>query len=137
MGQVSPVIQFSRELRAAEFEILSRRFGVIGRSMLVAIGIILLLAWLFEYAIHLTAGSLVDLLLLFAAIAFALDFLRRGSLWDRRPNWDHRPPKAYRKPVHALNRWLRNRSRNTKDAPPMSPKADGDTAPATRGHARV
>jgi hypothetical protein len=135
MGQVSPVIQFSSELRAAEFEILTRRFGVIGRSMLVAIGIILLLAWLFEYAINLTAGSLVDLLLLFAAIAFGLDFLRRRSVWDRRPNWDHRPPKAYRRPVHALNRWVRNRSRHTKDASPMPPKADRETAPATRGHA--
>ena len=100
--------------------------------MLVAIGIILLLAWLFDYATHLTPGSLVDLLLLFAAISFALDYIRKRSVWDRRPNWDHRPPRAYRRPVHALNRWLRDRSRGAKVAAPLPPKAEGERAPGSR-----
>ena|SRR5258707_1809331 len=103
--------------------------------MLVAIGIILLLAWLFDYAVHLTAGSLVDLLLLFAAISFALDYIRGRSAWDRRPNWDHRPPKAYRRPVNAMNRWLRDRLRGSNDAGPSSPKTEGEQAPASRGRA--
>lgn len=60
--------------------------------MLVIVGIILLLAWLFDYAVHLTAGSLVDLLLILATISFALDFLRTRE--ENRPRWDHRPPSA-------------------------------------------
>jgi Family of unknown function (DUF5670) len=103
--------------------------------MLVAIGIILLLVWLFDYAVHLTAGSLIDLLLLFAAISFALDYIRGRSAWDRRPNWDHRPPKAYRRPVHSMSRWLRDRSRDTDAAGPSSLKTEGEHAPATRGPA--
>ena len=102
--------------------------------MLVAIGIILLLAWLFDYAIHLTAGSLIDLLLLFAAIAFALDYIRRRSAWDRRPNWDHRPPKAYRRPMNALTRWLRDKARGPENAAPSAQKSEGQQDPAARGH---
>jgi hypothetical protein len=101
--------------------------------MLVAIGMILLLAWLFDHAVHLTAGSLIDLLLLFAAIAFALDYIRRRNAWDRRPNWDHRPPKAYRRPVNALTRWLRDKSPRTDNAVASSPKTDGQQTPAAGG----
>jgi hypothetical protein len=100
--------------------------------MLVAIGIILLLAWLFDYAVHLTAGSLIDLLLLFAAISFALDYIRGRSSWDRRPNWDHRPPKAYRHPVNAVSRWLRDRSPGAGDASVTSEKTSTAQAPAAR-----
>jgi|SRR6476661_764066 hypothetical protein len=100
--------------------------------MLVAIGIILLLVWLFDYAVHLSAGSLVDLLLLFAAISFALDYIRGRSSWDRRPNWDHRPPKAYRRPVNAVSRWLRDRSRGAGDAGAATGKPEGEQAPAAR-----
>jgi hypothetical protein len=93
--------------------------------MLVAIGIILLLAWLFDHAVHLTPGSLIDLLLLFAAIAFTLDYIRRRTAWDRRPNWDHRPPKAYRRPINGLTRWLRDKSRHADNASPPAPKTEG------------
>ena len=47
--------------------------------MLTIVGIILLLVWLVDYAVQLTAGSLVHLLLLFEAISFGLDFLRSRS----------------------------------------------------------
>lgn len=79
--------------------------------MLVFVGIILLLVWLFDYAVHLTAGSLIDLLLIFAAISFGLDFLRGRSALDRRPNWDHRPPREYRRRMILAARWLRHRLR--------------------------
>jgi amino acid transporter len=79
--------------------------------MLVIVGIILLLLWLFDYAVHLTAGSLIDLLLIFATISFALDFLRDRSPSDRRPDWDHRPPKAHRRRIVLAARWLRHRVR--------------------------
>ncbi len=79
--------------------------------MLVFIGIILLLLWLFDYAVHLTAGSLVNLLLIFAAISFSLDFLRGRSPSDRRPNWDHRPPKQHRRSLTLAARRLRQRVR--------------------------
>src|SRR4029077_12421780 len=74
-----------------------RPSGVIGSSMLVVIGTILLLVWIIDYAVPLNAGSLIDLLLLFAAISFGLDYLRGRSALDQRPNWDHRPPSAVRR----------------------------------------
>ena len=52
---------------------------------------------MFDYAVHLTASSLIDLLLLFAAISFALDFVRDRGDSDQRPNWDHRPPTGHRR----------------------------------------
>lgn len=86
--------------------------------MLVIVGIILLLLWLLDYAVHLTAGSLVDLLLLFAVISFALDFMRGRGSSDRRPGWDHRPTRGQR-----------------RGAKPEQPKAAGDGAEATREQA--
>jgi hypothetical protein len=83
--------------------------------MLVIIGIILLLAWLFDYAVHLTAGSLIDLLLIFATISFALDFVRDRGGSERRPNWDHRPPRAHRRRMNLAARWLRQRVRGFRD----------------------
>ena len=83
--------------------------------MLVFIGIILLLAWLIDHAVHLTAGSLIDLLLIFAAISFALDILRPPRS-ERTPNWDHRPPRppdAGGKPNAGT--WLRARVRNLRN----------------------
>lgn len=100
--------------------------------MLVAIGIILLLVWLFDYAVHLTAGSLIDLLLLFAAISFALDYLRGRGLWDRRPNWDHRPPKAYRRPINAISRWWRDRSRGSRASAAAPAKTETNSVTAGR-----
>ena len=47
--------------------------------MLVIVGMILLLTWIIDHAIHLTPSSLVDLLLLFATISFVLDFLRERA----------------------------------------------------------
>jgi hypothetical protein len=81
--------------------------------MLTIIGIIPLLVWLFDYAVHLTVGSLVQLLLLFAAISFGLDFLRSRSSngRERRPNWDHRPPKEHRRRFYARGS-LASRSRS-------------------------
>jgi hypothetical protein len=82
--------------------------GVIGSSMLVLTGIILLLVWIINYAVPLNAGSLIDLLLLFAAISFGLDYLRGRSALDRRPNWDHRPPSAFRRRMTLAGRKIRN-----------------------------
>jgi Family of unknown function (DUF5670) len=64
--------------------------------MLPIIGVILLVLWLLDYAFHLTAGSLVNLLLVFAVVAFVIDFFgrSRSALWEKRSNWDHRPTKA-------------------------------------------
>lgn len=61
--------------------------------MLVIVGMILLLTWIFEHAFHLTADSLVNLLLIFASISFALDFIREQEITEPRPGWDHRPRK--------------------------------------------
>jgi hypothetical protein len=64
--------------------------------MLVILGMILLLTWTFDYALHLTPSSLVNLLLLFATISFVLDFLReRENLRHPRPGWDAMPPKGW------------------------------------------
>jgi hypothetical protein len=83
--------------------------------LLVIIGIILLLAWLFDHAVHLSAGSLINLLLIFATISFALDFVRDRNDSERRPNWDHRPPTAHRRRMTLAARWLRNRVRGFRD----------------------
>jgi len=64
--------------------------------MLVIVGMILLLTWIFDHAIHLTPSSLVNLLLLFASISLVLDFLReRGNLQDPRPGWDAMPRRGW------------------------------------------
>ena len=64
--------------------------------MLVIVGMILLLTWTFDYALHLTPGSLVNLLLLFATISFVLDFLReRENLRHPKPGWDAMPPRGW------------------------------------------
>jgi hypothetical protein len=83
--------------------------------MLVIIGIILLLAWLFDYAVHLTATSLIDLLLIFATISFALDFVRDRGDSEHRPNWDHRPPRGHRRRMTIAARWLRHRVRGFRN----------------------
>lgn len=79
--------------------------------MFPIIGIILLVMWLLDYAFHLTAGSLVNLLLIFAVVAFIIDFFGRpgAAVWEKKANWDHRPTKgrwrwikfSLRKPMHA------------------------------------
>jgi hypothetical protein len=64
--------------------------------MLVIVGMILLLTWTFDYALHLTPSSLVNLLLLFATISFGLDFLReRENLRHPKPGWDAMPPRGW------------------------------------------
>jgi hypothetical protein len=69
---------------------------VIGSSMLVIVGMILLLSWIFDHALHLTPSSLVNLLLLFASISFVLDFLReRENIRHPRPGWDAMPPRGW------------------------------------------
>ena len=93
-----------------------RPSGVIGSSMLVLIGIILLLVWLINYAVPLNVGSLIDLLLLFAAISFGRDYLRRWSAMDRRPNWDHRPPSVLRRRMTLAGRRVRGLFGSGKDA---------------------
>jgi hypothetical protein len=76
--------------------------------MLVIVGMILLLTWIFDHALHLEPSSLVNLLLLFATISFVLDFMRErvGALQDPRPGWDARPPKNW---FGATVRWMRHR----------------------------
>ena len=68
----------------------------IGRPMLPIVGVTLLVLWLLDYAFHLTAGSLVNLLLIFAVLAFIIDFFGRpgAAIWEKKANWDHRPTKA-------------------------------------------
>lgn len=69
---------------------------VIGSSMLVIVGMILLLTWIFDHAVHLTPSSLVNLLLLLASISFVLDFLReRENIRHPRPGWDAMPPRGW------------------------------------------
>jgi hypothetical protein len=102
--------------------------------MLTIIGIILLLVCLFDYAVHLTAGSLVHLLLLFAAISFGLDFLRSRSSngRERRPNWDHRPPKEHRRRLTLAVRWLRDRVRSLRSSSQRSTHSEQHVV--ARGH---
>ena len=73
--------------------------------MLVIVGMILLLTWIFERAFHLTADSLV-LLLIFASISFALDFIREQEITQPRTGWDHRPQRL---PVGSVAGWIRRR----------------------------
>jgi hypothetical protein len=98
--------------------------------MLVIIGIILLLLWLIDYAVHPGASSLVDLLLIFAAISFGLDYLRGRSGWDRRPNWDHRPSTAHRRRMTLAARWVRNRFRGPQSA--VGPDEESEPVRPTR-----
>jgi hypothetical protein len=64
--------------------------------MLVIVGMILLLTWIIDHAIHLTPSSLVNLLLLFATISFVLDFLReRENIRHPRPGWDAMPSRGW------------------------------------------
>jgi hypothetical protein len=62
--------------------------------MLVIVGMILLLTWILDHAIHLTTDSLINLLLLFATISFALDFIRERDFMNPPPGWDARPPRV-------------------------------------------
>jgi hypothetical protein len=102
----SPLLQLNQNLPLTEEKAPTE--GTIGSSMLVVVGIILLLSWIINYAVPLNAGSLIDLLLLFAAISFGLDFLRKRSKLDTRPNWDHRPPREYQRKVTLAGRKLKN-----------------------------
>ncbi|HUE44141.1 MAG TPA: hypothetical protein VMP12_11270 [Candidatus Sulfotelmatobacter sp.] len=64
--------------------------------MLVIVGMILLLTWIFDHALHLTPSSLVNLLLLLASISFVLDFFReRENIRHPRPGWDAMPPRGW------------------------------------------
>jgi hypothetical protein len=101
--------------------------------MLVIIGMILLLSWIFERAFHLTADSLVNLLLIFASISFALDFFRERDTMEPRPGWDHRPPRLrigsvarsirrrFDGPSSSLPRSAANRSRVARTALKAAP----------------
>ena len=112
----SPLLQLKQNLSQTEnsqTDEKSRPEGTIGSSMLVVVGIILLLAWIINYAVPLNAGSLIDLLLLFAAISFGLDYLRSRNAADRRPNWDHRPPKEYQRRFTLAGRKLKNMFRGS------------------------
>jgi hypothetical protein len=73
--------------------------------MLVIVGMILLLTWIFERAFHLTADSLV-LLLIFASISFALDFIREQEITQPRTGWDHPPRRLH---VGSVARWIGRR----------------------------
>ena len=86
--------------------------------MLVIVGMILLLTWTFDYALHLAPSSLVNLLLLFASISFVLDFMReRENLRHPRPGWDAMPPKG----------WFANSVRRVRHK--MNASSSGDRAP--------
>jgi Family of unknown function (DUF5670) len=93
--------------------------------MLVIIGMILLLTWIFEHAFHLTADSLINLLLIFASISFALDFLRERDRTELRPGWDDRPPRSR---IGSIGRWLRHRLNPSPvpvETPTVKPSAGG------------
>ena len=91
--------------------------------MLVIIGMILLLTWIFDHAFHLTADSLVNLLLVFASISFALDFFRDREAIEPRPGWDDRPPRLS---IDSLARWVRHRLDPSAPVPaPEKSTADG------------
>ena len=96
--------------------------------MLVIVGMILLLTWIFDHALHLTPSLLVNLLLLFASISFVLDFMReRMNLGQElRPGWDARPPKNW---LGVTVRWFRQRVESGADrisATPAKVTATGD-----------
>jgi hypothetical protein len=64
--------------------------------MLVIVGMILLLTWILDHAVHLEPSSLINLLLLFATISFVLDALReRENIRHPRPGWDAMPPRGW------------------------------------------
>ena len=64
--------------------------------MLVIVGMILLLTWILDHALHLAPSSLINLLLLFATISFALDALReRENMRHPKPGWDAMPPRGW------------------------------------------
>jgi hypothetical protein len=88
--------------------------------MLVIIGMILLLTWIFDHALHLTPDSIVNLLLIFASISFALDYLRERDV-EPRPGWDDLPPKSR---LGALVRWIR-RGFDSSTPPTEKSAADG------------
>jgi hypothetical protein len=52
----------------------------------------------------LNAGSLTNLLLIFASISFGLDFIRYRDVTEPRPGWDDRPSRK-----DAITRWFRLR----------------------------
>jgi hypothetical protein len=85
--------------------------------MLVIVGMILLLSWIFERAFHLTADSLVNLLLIFASISFALDFFRERDTMEPRPGWDNRPS---RRGIGAVARSIRRRFDGPSSSLPRS-----------------
>ncbi|HXM15831.1 MAG TPA: hypothetical protein VN933_11360 [Candidatus Eremiobacteraceae bacterium] len=88
--------------------------------MLVIVGMILLLTWIFDHAVHLTPSSLVNLLLLFATISFVLDFLReRENMRHPRPGWDAMPPRGW------FSSSVRRMRHKTDDGPGSGP--DGPT----------
>jgi hypothetical protein len=79
--------------------------------MIVFVGIILLLVWLIDYAVHPGASNIVDTLLLFSSISFTLDILRerRRDPKDRPPRWDnHYPPGSFRGRFRSVWRWFRH-----------------------------
>ena len=92
----------------------SRSLGVIERSMLTMIGIVLLVVWLFDYAFHLAPRSLVHLLLVLAVIAFLMDLIlnRGASYWDKRLPSNDRPPTRANRMMRIGNRWVRNLGRS-------------------------
>jgi hypothetical protein len=88
--------------------------------MLVIVGMILLLTWIFDHAVHLTPSSLVNLLLLFATISFVLDFMReRENIRHPRPGWDAMPPRGW---FAASMRRIRQKREDgaNSDRPPAS-----------------
>lgn len=88
--------------------------------MLVIIGMILLLTWIFDHALHLNANSIVNLLLIFASISFALDYLREKEV-EPRPGWDDLPPNSR---LGALVRWIR-RGLDSSTPPAEKSSTDG------------
>ena len=78
--------------------------------MIVFVGIMLLLVWLIDYAVHPGVSNIVDTLLLFSSISFTLDILRerRREPKDRPPRWDHDPPTSPRGRLRSAARWFRH-----------------------------
>jgi hypothetical protein len=117
---MSHAIQVGRENFSPGDGIAVRPSGVIGSYMLVLIGMMLLLVWIINYAVPLNAGSLIDLLLLFAAISFGLDYLRNRRSADRRRGWDQ-PPSVMRRKVTLAGRKVRGAFGDGKDAAKSEP----------------